>query len=83
MEIGSNGRCLFIIYTSVLNSCSESFISEIAAIAKVERTSNIEQHSLRKIILSTGLIDTASETEIKKRQITETVIDHFSLEAGK
>lgn len=53
MEIESNGGFLFIIYTSVLNSCAESFISEIAAIAKMERASNIEQHSLRKIILST------------------------------
>lgn len=53
MQVESNDRCLCIIYTSVVNSCAESFISEIATIAKMERTSNIEEHSLRKIILST------------------------------
>lgn len=53
MELESNGSCLCIIYTSVSNSCAESFISEIAAISKMERTSNIEQHSLKEVVLNT------------------------------
>ena len=47
------GFFVCIIYTSVLNSCAESFISKIMDITKMDRTSNIEQHSLGKIMLST------------------------------
>lgn len=47
------GFFVCIIYTTVLNSCAESFISNVVDITKMERTSNIEQHSLGKIILST------------------------------